>query len=169
MDATTLWIITLLSGVGVAVGVVGTLIPVLPGTTVVWTSTVVYAFTVGWTIPAVIAVSLSTFTLLISLYLGIKIPAKATRDGETRSALVAGFVGGVIGFFIIPLFGAPIGWLAGVFLVKYANTNALKEATESTWRIAKAFGKSALIQMVIALMMGFIWVLLAASFFVTEL
>ena len=56
-----------------------------------------------------------------------------------------------------------------MFLVKYANTNAVKEATESTWAVAKAFGKAALIQMVVAMMMGFIWILMAGSYFFTEL
>ena len=169
MDATTLWIFTLLSAAGVAVGIVGTLMPVLPGTAIVWVSTIAYAFAVGWTIPAIIAVSLSTVMFLMSTYLSVKIPADVTRGRDGRSALLAGFVGGVVGFFVIPLFGAPLGWMAGVFLVKYANTNAVKEATESTWAVAKAFGKAALIQMVVAMMMGFIWILMAASYFFTEL
>ncbi len=143
--------------------------PMLPGTAIVWLSTIAYAVAVGWTVPAIIAVSLSTVMFLISAYLAVKIPADATKGRDGRSALMAGFAGGIVGFFVIPLFGAPLGWLAGVFLVKYANTNAVKEATESTWVVAKAFGKAALIQMVVAMMMGFIWVLMAAAYFFTEL
>jgi uncharacterized protein YqgC (DUF456 family) len=101
-----------------AVGLIGTLVPVLPGTTIILVAAIVHRMmlgpdkSVGWyTIFVLVLLTLATYALdVLAGYFGAKYFG-ATKWG-TFGAILGALVGlffGLIGLFVGPVIGAVIG------------------------------------------------------------
>lgn len=150
------WLATVCTGLLVAVGVVGAVVPVAPGPLLVLVAMVVHGLLTGWDGWATAVVALGAALVVVDGIVGIRIPARATARGAGRRALAAGAVGGVVGFFAVPVVGLPLGWLVGVFLVEVARADA-RSAWRATLRTLRAFGVATLVQAAIALAMAMVW------------
>ena len=113
-----LWtIITLLI---MAVGLVGTVLPVIPGILLIYAGYLVYGFATGWQaygLAAIVGWSVVTgLVLLLDFYAGA---IGAKRYGASRSGTWGSFIGGLIGalaagfpgLILGPFFGAAAGEL----------------------------------------------------------
>ena len=101
----------------VAVGLVGIVVPVLPGTVLIAVATAVWAFSTGgaaWAVFAAVAVVLVAGQVVMYLVPG----RRMTRAGIRRTTLLLGAVLGVVGFFVVPVLGLPLGFVLGVFLAE---------------------------------------------------
>jgi uncharacterized protein YqgC (DUF456 family) len=109
------WFLTL---VLFAVGLIGTITPVLPGTTIILAAAIIHRImlgpgkSIGWrTIVVLVLLTLATYALdVLAGYLGAKYFG-ATKWG-TFGAILGALVGlffGVIGLFIGPVVGAMVG------------------------------------------------------------
>ena len=109
------WLLTI---VLFAVGLIGTILPVLPGTTIILAAAIIHRVmlgpdkSVGWpTILALVLLTLATYAIdLLSGYFGAKYFG-ATKWG-TFGAILGALVGlffGLIGLFVGPVIGAIIG------------------------------------------------------------
>jgi len=126
---TVVWIVV---GVLCVVGLLGTLLPLLPGTGLILAATLVFRVwfgpeSIGW-------LSLSIIALLFLLSIGVDFVAGVTGarlSGASRSGLVGGGIGLVIGLF----FGLPgllLGPLAGVLAGELLAGRRLSEAGRSS-------------------------------------
>jgi uncharacterized protein len=118
------WLLTI---VLFAVGLIGTVAPVLPGTTIILAAAVIHRImlgpekSIGWpTIFVLVLLTLATYALdFLAGYFGAK-HFGATKWG-TLGALVGALVGlffGIVGLFVGPVIGAIAGeFLAGKRLV----------------------------------------------------
>ena len=102
----------------IAIGVVGVIVPLLPGSLLVLGAILVWAWDIGsptgW---AVLAVA----TLVIALGSVVKyvVPGRRLKDnGIPNSTLFLGGALGVVGFFVIPVVGLLIGFVLGVYLAE---------------------------------------------------
>jgi len=104
----------------VAVGLVGIVVPVLPGTVLIAVATAAWAFAVGGAAWAVFAgTSVVLVAGQVAMYL---VPGRRlTRAGVRRSTLLLGGLLGVVGFFVVPVVGLPLGFVLGVFLTELAR------------------------------------------------
>ena len=160
--ADLLW--TVIVAVAMVLGLFGVVLPVLPGLVLIWGAAVVYGLIVGFnTIGWVVIAILSALTV-VSIVKGFVIPRRAAVDsGASTRAQVGAVVGGLIGFFIIPVFGLIIGALAGLVLVEYqlkGDWNAAMTAAKGT---ARGFGISVLIDLCLGIVMIVTWSIWAAS------
>lgn len=108
-------VFTIFSLLLIALGILGTVLPVLPGLVLSFLGMLLYRFTVN---PDFSTVSLIIFGILtvVSLVLSYLIPLKTTaKYGGSRYGKTGGLVGTLIGLFFPPL-GFLIGMLLGVFL-----------------------------------------------------
>ncbi|MEM9130915.1 MAG: DUF456 domain-containing protein [Actinomycetota bacterium] len=155
---------TIVIGLVMVVGVLGTVVPFLPGVMLIWLAAVVYGFLVGFS-PIGIAV-LVVLTLLVaaSVIKSVVVPRRAAEghDVSRWSQLVA-VLGAVVGFFVIPIVGVVIGALIGLFVAEYVHHREAGEAWGSTVAVAKGFGLSALIEIGIAVFMTAVWAAWALS------
>ncbi|MDO5711054.1 MAG: DUF456 domain-containing protein [Micrococcales bacterium] len=110
--------VSVLAGLAILVGLAGIAIPVLPGLILIWGSVLV------WSLAAQNAVSwavlvISTALAIAGWLLQYLIPGRRLRDAgvPNRSTLI-GLVAGMIGFFLIPVLGLPLGFVAGVYLAE---------------------------------------------------
>ncbi len=109
-----LWILAVLL---IVVGVVGTVLPALPGGVLVFAGILLAAWIDDFTrIPVWVLAVLGVMTLLAWLVDYVAALAGAKRVGASRHALIGAFVGTVVGVFtglwgllFMPLVGAAIG------------------------------------------------------------
>jgi uncharacterized protein len=133
-------------GLAIATGIVGIVVPVLPGALLAWAAIAVWALAVGsatgW---AVLAVA----TLLIggAQIVKVLVPGRRLRDaGVPRQSILAGLVLGVVGFFVIPVIGLFIGFPLGVYVEERRRLGRHASAWRSTGEALRAMGLSIVIE-----------------------
>lgn len=140
------------------VGLVGVIVPILPGLILIAAAGIVWAISQPradhWAVVgamAVIAIAgVATSTVL---------PARrASGAGASRAAMAAGAIGMVVGFFAIPVVGALVGFPAGVFLGELSTTRDANAAWARTLATIKGVGLAIVIQLAAGVVMIAIWV-----------
>ena len=100
---------TFLVGVAIAVGLVGVLVPVLPGAFLVLGAIAVWAFAettaTAWSVLGVAVV-----TIGVSQVVKYVVPGRRLRQaGIPNTSLVVGGLVGIVGFFVVPVVGLFLG------------------------------------------------------------
>lgn len=161
-------LITVIVGLVLAVGLLGTVVPVLPGILLMWVGVVGYGFFVGFDVAAIIAIALVTVLSAASVALGVIIPKQfADESGATLTSQIAAVLGGIIGFFVIPVVGILVGALIGIAIAEYLDKEDFAQARASTIAVAKGFGLSALLQIAFGFAIFIVWAGWAASVLIT--
>jgi uncharacterized protein YqgC (DUF456 family) len=148
----------ILVAVAIAIGLVGVLVPLLPGTLLVYAAIAVWAFaeqnTVGWVVLGVVTAVLGASLLIKYLW-----PVKRMRAADVSPAtLAAGAVAGVIGFFVIPVLGLLIGFVLGVYLAELAHRRDQRRAWASTVHAVKGAALSVGVELAGGLLATAAWV-----------
>ncbi|MGD9529227.1 DUF456 domain-containing protein [Pseudonocardia sp.] len=149
---------TVVAALLVVVGIVGIVVPVLPGPVLVFAGIAVWAVprgdTVGWTV-----LGIATAVLLLGQVVKYLLPGRRLRDaGVPTRSIVAGAVLGIAGFFVVPLLGLFLGFVLGVFLAELARLRESSAAWPSTKHALVAVGWSILIELASALIATAVWV-----------
>jgi uncharacterized protein YqgC (DUF456 family) len=142
----------------VVVGLVGIVVPVLPGLVLVVFGIAVWAVprgdAFGWTvlgIAAAIAVAGSVVKYLL--------PGKRLREaGVPARTLALGAVVGVVGFFVVPVVGLFLGFVLGVYLGEYLRLKDNGQAWTSTRKALGAVGWSIAIELLTGVLAAGVWV-----------
>jgi uncharacterized protein len=144
----------LVCGVLVVIGLFGIVVPVIPGTVLVLLGILVWASADGsagaWTVFAV-----ATACLVVGAVVKYAVPGRRLRAAVPTSTLVAGGAGAVVGFFVIPVVGALVGFPVGVYL---AERTRAAGAWPSTREALRAVGASILIELAAALAATAVWI-----------
>lgn len=147
----------LLVGLAIAVGLFGTVVPILPGALLVAGAVVVWAFLTGGTTAWAVAIGVVVIIALGQL-LKYLIPGKQLKaSGVPNWVLLVGAVVGVIGFFVVPVIGLVLGFLLGVFLAEAMRLRTFRDAWPTTVQAMKSAGWSVLIEFGSALLAAVLW------------
>ncbi|KQX66464.1 DUF456 domain-containing protein [Angustibacter sp. Root456] len=144
-------------GLVILVGLVGVVVPVLPGVLLVLGAIVAWVLErqdgVGW---AVLAVAVVVFAVgQVAKYL---LPGRRLKlAGVPARATWAGVALGVVGFFVIPVVGLPVGFVLGIYLAERARLRTHAAAWPSTLHALRAAGWSILIELASGLIMAGTW------------
>jgi uncharacterized protein YqgC (DUF456 family) len=150
--------VDVIAGIVIALGIVGVVIPVVPGLLLSWLGVLLWALLSGagglrWVVLAV-----ATVVALGGATIKYLLPGKRLkRMGVPNTALFAGGVLGLIGFFVIPVVGVVIGFVLGVYLVERARLGAGR-AWPSTREAITAAGLAMLIEFTTSLAIAVVWV-----------
>lgn len=156
MDDHTL--LTVVTAIVLVVALFGTLLPVIPGIGLMWAAALVYGLIVGFDTLGTATMVLLTILTIASVVLGFLVPKRAADEvGVRTSSQLVGLVFGVVGFFLIPVFGVVIGALAGILLAEYVDKDDMQLAWQATVATAKGFGISAIIQFGLGFAMLLLW------------
>lgn len=142
-----------------AVGLAGVIMPFLPGLPIIWGAALLYGFltefgTLGWTAMGVI-----TILAAVGIAASLILPERAgAASGASRSTRLFAGVTGLIGFFVIPVIGFPIGACLGVLLAQYRETADPSEAMRSTVAVIKGFGAGLVAELGAAFAIVLVWV-----------
>lgn len=147
-----------LVGVAIAVGIVGIVVPVLPGSLLVWAAIAIWAWQVG-TATSWAAFGIVTVVLALTTAVKYAVPGRRLKDaGVPGRAMLTGTVLGVVGFFVIPVVGLFVGFVLGVYLFELQRQRDQSAAWTSTKHAMKATGLSILIELAGALLAATVWV-----------
>jgi uncharacterized protein YqgC (DUF456 family) len=149
-------LLEVLLGLLIAVGVVGVLLPVLPGTALVALAVVVWAIdggAAGFWVFAGLALGL----LVLGTVVKYAVPGRRLKQSgiPARTQLIGALVG-IIGFFVIPVIGVLIGFVVGIYLAERARLGA-SAAWPSTKQAMRAVGLSILIELAAAVLAALTW------------
>lgn len=140
----------------VVLGLVGIVVPLLPGTVLIAGAILVWALHVaapaGW---AVLGVALGV--LLLGALLKYLVPGRRLQEaGVPTRTLWAGAGLGVVGFFVVPVLGLFLGFVLGVYAAERARLGA-EAAGPSTWAALRAVGLSLLIELAAGALAAAAW------------
>lgn len=148
-----------IAGLVMALGLVGVIVPFLPGLPLIWGAALGYGIAEGFGVAGWLAMALITALLGAGILAKIVLPKRrAEATGAPRSTITAGAVGGVVGFFVVPFVGLPLGAVAGVLLAEYRRTSDWQTAWRSTKQVAIGFGLGTLAEISAGVLMIACWV-----------
>jgi uncharacterized protein YqgC (DUF456 family) len=152
-------VLTALIAAAMAVGVVGTVVPVVPGLVLVWAAALVYGLAIGFGNVGAVAFSIITGLALAGIAVGFVVPQRAAaRGGAARTSMWFGAVLALVGFVVVPVVGVVLGGVLGVFLGEVIRTRDTVAAWRATAATIKGFGAAGLAQLLIGLAMVAVWV-----------
>ncbi len=130
--STIVWILIILMFV---VGFAGMVLPILPGTLLVWGAVLLHGYYDGFT-----AVSPASFVLitLIALVTGtadLWLPLLGAKTGGASwQTLLAGVAGALVGTVVlpVPVLGTVVGYAAGLLLMEYRKQKDWNLALKTT-------------------------------------
>lgn len=133
-----------------AIGVLGIVVPVLPGLLIVLLGVLLYALgeqsRLGWGLFAVAAV-----VYLAGVVMQWAVPGqRMRRAGVKTSTLLVGVLCALVMGFLIPVVGLFVGFPLGIFLVSLARTRDRAAAWAATRHALRAVGTNILIELVTA-------------------
>ena len=143
-------------GIAIAVGLIGILVPILPGSALILVAILLWALelgsTTGWAVFAVAAA-----LLVVGTVVKYVVPGRQLKEaGIPASTQWTGVALAVPGFFVIPVVGAFVGFVVGVYLAERRRLGP--GAGASTWSALRAVGVSVLFELTAAILAASAWV-----------
>lgn len=150
--------VTVISALIMTVGIIGIVVPVLPGLLLVWTGVFLWAINetsaVGWGVLGAATVLAGAGVLLQFLIPG----QRMRRAGVATSTLIVGVLVAIVLGILVPVVGALIGFPLGIYAVQRLRKHGHSRAWESTVHALKAVGLNILIELSTALLIITIWI-----------
>ena len=141
--------------VAMVVGLVGTIVPAFPGLVLVAGAALLYGAVEGWNVVAVV--------LVVALFVagtaaGVVLPSRAAGGaGAARSSLLLGAVLGIVGFFVVPVVGLPLGGALGIYLGERGRLGSHPPAWRATKATLRGFGIGVLAQLAAGVLIVLVW------------
>ena len=150
-------VLTLLVGLAILVGLVGIVIPVLPGSILIGLAVLVWAVMTGtvlsWWVFAAVALLLVAGSLITWF-----VTAHHTKSaGVPNGSLVFAGLAGIVGFFVIPVIGLLLFFPLGLFAAEYWRLRDPGAARASALVGLKATGLGMLTELGLALAAAAVW------------
>lgn len=146
-----------LIGLVIVVGLIGVVLPVLPGVLLIFGAIAVWAIVDGTT-TAWVAFAIATGLLVVSGVVKYTWPGRRMRAAgvPTRSIVIGGLLG-IVGFFVVPVVGLVLGFVLGTYLSELQRLHRADVAWRSTVHATKAVGLSILVELLGALLASGVW------------
>lgn len=124
------------------VGTVGVVVPVLPGLVVVWGATLLWALErqdgAGW-----LTLGIATIVYAVGLVAKYLLPGRRMRTAGVDAVIVAvALVVAVVGFFVVPVVGAPVGFVLAIYVLELVKRREHAGAWRATVSAVRAVGLS---------------------------
>jgi uncharacterized protein len=141
----------LVAGLVILLGLLGIVVPLLPGTALIAAALVGWALVVS-TPMAWAAAAAGLLVLGAGAVVKYLVPGRhLQRHGVPTRTLLAGGVLGVVGFFVVPLVGLVVGFVAGIYLAELARLGRAA-AWPATKAALRAVGLAVLIELAAGLL-----------------
>ncbi len=154
----------LLVGVVMVLGLIGTIVPVMPGLVVILGAGIVYGVVDGFGATGLAAITAMAILFALGSVASYVLPHRAgVLAGVGKPSLRLGMLGGIVGLFAIPGLGLPIGAALGVLVGERRRLGDWSAAWATTRRVLVGFGLGALAEVLAGLAMIAAWAIWAAT------
>jgi uncharacterized protein len=152
----------LLVGLALAVmvvGLVGVVVPVLPGLLLVWIAAVGTMLLLGTDLAGWAVAVVLTMLFAVGSAATIWLPARqGRRGGVPLRSLLAALLGAVVGFVVLPVVGFLVGAFAGLLAGEYQRHGDWGTARASVGRVLRAYGIGVVVELVVGVAMIGTWI-----------
>jgi uncharacterized protein YqgC (DUF456 family) len=145
------------------VGLIGVIVPILPGIFMIWLGVAVYVWRDNFETLSIATFLFISFIVIFAGLSDIWLPIFGARKvGAAKRTILTGLIGAIIGSFIVPIIGTIIGYAVGVLLGEYHK----RRDWDAAWRASKGglagWGIATIIQLVggVLVIIIFIWAVL---------
>ncbi|MBB1510281.1 DUF456 domain-containing protein [Tessaracoccus sp. MC1756] len=140
-------IAALAAGVLALVGLTGIVVPVLPGSLAIGVGALVWAIwggsSWGW-----IAFGFAALLLMFGALSSWMLTGRSLQQRQVpKWPVVVGVVAGVVGVFVLPGLGLPIGFVLGLLLAEWYRLRDFRMALATSWTTVKALGMGILVEL----------------------
>lgn len=155
MSTDLAWVVV--TGAAVVLGLAGIVVPVLPGLPLILGGLLVWAIVdgqwLGW-VALVVGALVSVAAWILMYYL----PGKRLQAaGVPNRVILVAAVAGIVGFFVIPVLGLPLFFVAAVYLQESLRHGDARSSLPSTWQAVLAYGLSILIELTAGMVAATAW------------
>jgi len=140
------------------IGLVGVILPFLPGVSLAWLGLFIYAIFTHFQNISLVAILVFLGLTIISTILDLIIPSLGAKKYKaSKWGIVGAFVGSLLGVAFFSLPGIIIGPFLGALIGELLARRTFKQATKSAWGAFLGFITGALIKTIlIFIMIGFL-------------
>ena len=135
------------------IGIVGIIVPIIPGMILVWLSALVFVLFTGFEVLPLSAFAIITLIAAITgtadFWLSVW---GAKKGGASKRSLLWGIAGSIVGTFVLPLIGTIIGYAVGILLSEYQQRADWEAAFRASVGGVAGWGLATAVQLVGALL-----------------
>ncbi|SCE64348.1 DUF456 domain-containing protein [Micromonospora mirobrigensis] len=151
--------VSVVAALAILAGLAGVVVPGLPALPLCWGGVLIWAFFGGtgpgrWAVLAAATVVAAGGTIVKYAWPGRNLK----RTGVPTSSLLAGGLLGLVGFFVIPVVGLVIGFVAGVWVAERLRLGSNQLAWPATKQALGAAGLSLLVEFTAGVVVAALWV-----------
>ncbi|GEE00285.1 hypothetical protein nbrc107696_07310 [Gordonia spumicola] len=140
----------------IVVGLFGIVVPMLPGTTLVAAGILIWAIVTGGGAWWVFAVALAA--MLIAWVVKYVVGGRSLAKSDvSRWSLVVGGAIGIVGFFVVPVIGLPLGFVLGTVVAEGLRLGDWRAGWTGGIAASKSVGLLILIELAGALVAVGVW------------
>ncbi|MHA7132279.1 DUF456 domain-containing protein [Oerskovia turbata] len=144
-------------GLVILVGLVGIIVQVLPGNTLVGGAILVWAIMTGGTAAWACFAVAATLIVAAEASQALLAGRHMRRADVPWSSLAWGGLAGVVGFFVIPVVGLFVGFVAAIFVAELLRRRDRRAAWRATVAALQATGITILVQLLGGLLAAATW------------
>lgn len=146
------------------VGLVGLIIPIIPGLVIIWVAAFIYGLVIGFDWMGGILFTFITILMVVgNIADNFMMGAGARQQGASWLSIGVATIAAFIGTVVWPPIGGLLAALIGVFLVELIRLRELRKALDSMRGLAAGCGWSFVVRFLIGLIMivwWFVWAFL---------
>jgi len=140
------------------VGLFGLIVPVFPGTVVMWLAALGYGVVTGFNTLGIVLFVIITLLMLVStvvdnLFMG----AGARKGGASWTTILIALLAGVLGTLLFPPIGGLIAAPLAILLLEYTRTGDFQKAWQALTGLAAGWGLSFVVRLGIGGVMMILW------------
>lgn len=145
-------------------GLLGLIIPILPGLVIIWVAGLVYGIVDGFTWQNGLVFAGMTVLMLVGSFIdNFIMGAAARKQGASWVAIAIALVLGILGSLVLPPFGGLVAALLGLFGYEFYRLKDWRKALESTKSMALGCGWASIIRAAMGALMIGLWIIWAAA------
>ncbi len=140
------------------VGLFGLIVPLFPGTVVMWLAALGYGVVSGFnTLGIILFIFITLLMIFGTLVDNVLMGAGARKGGATWTTVIVALVAGVLGTLIFPPLGGLIAAPLAVLILEYRRSLDFKIAWQALRGMAAGWGLSFVARFGIGLVMMILW------------
>ncbi|MEU5658504.1 DUF456 domain-containing protein [Streptomyces sp. NPDC047737] len=138
-------------------GLVGVLVPGVPGQAIIWAAVLWWALTDPTQVAWGVLIG-ATALLLLNQALKALMPSRRPREaGVPRKTLTAGGLAAIAGFFVVPVVGGILGYVGAVYGAERLRLGSRAAGRASLRSVMRATGYSVLLELFLCLLVVGAW------------
>ncbi|MER6503458.1 DUF456 domain-containing protein [Streptomyces sp. NPDC001455] len=144
-------------GLVMFLGLIGVLVPGVPGQAIVWAAVLWWALTDRTTAAWFVLMGATALLLVDQALKPLLPPRRPHESGAPHRTLVLGGVGAIVGFFVVPVLGALVGYVGTVYGVERLRLGSRGAGWASVRSVMRATGWSVLVELFACLLVTGAW------------